>query len=432
MERATIAAIATPPGRGAIGIIRVSGPRATDVLEVLAPGVVVQPRRASVVRLRVDGALVDHAVVLLFQGPASFTGEAVVELQTHGSPALLQLVLDRVVAVPGVRLAEPGEFTRRAVANGRLSLTQAEGVIDLIEASSEAQVRAAAARLDGALQRLLDELYQPLLTLSTALEGALDFPDEAGEVDGEVGPLLALSLHRVQELREGARANRARADRPLVVLYGPVNAGKSSLFNALVGSERALVDAEPGTTRDVIEQPVSLGRHLIRLADTAGLRAEPGRLEARGIERALSVLREASLAVLLIPPACGESDLATWRSLVDDERRLEVRTKVDLTPGVAGVSLLSGVGVGTFRAALGTRVEALSEGMASVVSGRHYDGLHQAAEALARAHSALGSAPLEVVAGEVGLALRQVGVLLGLDVHQARLDAVFTRFCIGK
>ena len=433
MEHATIVAIATAPGRGAIGVIRVSGPRAKAVLQRLAPGCSPAPRVATLSTLRVDGAVVDQALVLFFPGPRSFTGEDVVELHTHGAPRLLNLVVQAALQEPEVRLAEPGEFTRRALMNGRVDLTRAEAIVDLVEARSEAEVKSAAARLDGALARVLDELYQPLLQLSAELEGTLDFPDDAEDV-ASCAPALERCLVQARRLEASARAATQVRQGGLVVLYGPVNAGKSTLFNRLVGAARALVDDEPGTTRDALEATVEVGGQLVTLVDTAGFREGAGRLEALGMARTRQVLQQADVAVLLRPPDAESDGLETWRAEVPDERRLEVMGKADLVEtaaGVPSVSGLKGTGVEGLLALISARLGTF-DGEALVAGARHLDALIKVREALERARDALVGSTVEVVAGEVSLALSALGDVMGLDVSQARLDALFARFCIGK
>ncbi|MDP1917026.1 MAG: tRNA modification GTPase [Myxococcales bacterium] len=432
MEHATIVAIATAPGRGAIGVIRVSGPRAKAVLQRLAPGLSPVPRVATLSTLRVDEAVVDQALVLFFPGPKSFTGEDVVELHTHGAPRLLNVVVQAALREPEVRLAGPGEFTRRALMNGRVDLTRAEAIVDLVEARSEAEVKSAAARLEGALARVLEELYQPLLQLSAELEGTLDFPDDAEDV-GSCAPVLNRCLEGARRLEASARAATQVRQGGLVVLYGPVNAGKSTLFNRLVGAARALVDDEPGTTRDALEATVEVGGQLVTLVDTAGLREGAGRVEALGMERTRQVLQEADVAVLLRPQDAG-AELETWRAEVPDERRLEVVGKADLLDragSVPAVSGLNGTGVEALLALISARLGTF-DGEALVAGARHLEALIRVREALERARDALVGSTVEVVAGEVSLALSALGEVMGLDVSQARLDALFARFCIGK
>jgi len=433
VEHATIVAIATAPGRGAIGVIRVSGPRARAVLEHLAPGLTAAPRVATLTRLVVNGAVVDQALVLWFPGPRSYTGEDVVELHTHGAPRLLQLLLHEAAREPGVRLAEPGEFTRRALLNGRLDLTRAEAVIDLVDARSLVEVRAAAARLEGGLARLLDELYQPLLALSAELEGVLDFPDDADDVES-AAPALDGCLALARRLEVSAEASTRARQGGLVVLYGPVNAGKSTLFNRLVGSARALVDEEPGTTRDALEAFLEVGGQTVTLVDTAGLRDGAARVEALGMERTRQALREADVAVLLVPPGAPADLLAGLRAEVEDSRRVEVRGKADLLgEGGAGlaVSGLDGRGVDELLEVLRGKLGDFT-GDAGLAGERHLAGLRSVREALERARAALEGSTVEVMAGEVSLALSALAEVMGREVSRARLDALFERFCIGK
>lgn len=438
-EAATIAAIATGPAAGGLGVLRVSGPRALEAARRVAARLpaVPTPRHAYLSPFQdATGATLDEGVVLYFQGPRSYTGEDVVELHAHGAPRLLQLLLAEVLRHEGVRLAQPGEFTRRAFLSGRLDLAKAEAVADLIAAESEAQVRAAAAQLSGQLSARLEAVKAPLLALAADLEGALDFPDEAEGAEADAARRLDALLGALQALlRDGRRGALIRRG-ARVVLYGPVNAGKSTLFNALVGAARALVDAEPGTTRDALEARLELDGLAVTLVDTAGLRDGAGRLEALGIERTREALRGADVAVLVLPPAVTAAERAAWRGEVDDARRLEVQGKVDLTgappPGVLGVSGQSGEGLAALRAALAERLGAGVAAAALASSERHLEALGRAEAALINARAAAAVATLEVVAGEVGLALTALADVTGEDASTALLDAVFQRFCIGK
>jgi tRNA modification GTPase len=430
----TIVAVATPPGRGAVGVVRVSGPRALEVLSAFAPRAHLVPRVATLLKLELEGQPLDQALALWFQAPRSFTGEEVVELQTHGSPELLQALVRQASSLPGVRLAQPGEFTRRALLNGRLDLTRAEAVIDLIEARSSAELRSAAARLDGALQHTLDEVWRPLLALSASVEAALDFPDEAEGVEAEVIGQLADARARIDRLEAAARAGGSLRRGRVVVLFGPVNAGKSTLFNSLLGDARALVDDEPGTTRDALEGTLELADMAVTLVDTAGLRSSPGRVEARGIERTRTRLANADLALLLVPPGCSDEDVAEWRREAPAERTVVVRSKVDLdetgTGGLA-VSGLRGDGLELLRRELEARLRV--ESPAGVFANeQHVEALGRASAALRAAAEAVEVSTLEVVAGELTLALGALAELLGLETRTERLDALFARFCIGK
>ncbi|RKG64702.1 tRNA uridine-5-carboxymethylaminomethyl(34) synthesis GTPase MnmE [Corallococcus sp. CA054B] len=448
-DSATIVALATAPAAGAVGILRLSGPAALDVGRRLAPGVPVSPTpRHAYLASFVDaaGAVLDEGLFLYFQAPRSFTGEDVVELQAHGSPRLLRLLLARALEDERVRPALPGEFTRRAFLNGRIDLTRAEAVADLVAADSEAAVRAAAAGLSGALAERIRALETPLRELHADLEGVLNFPDEAEGADAEAGP-------RVTALRSVAEALRAEVGRGRLVrqgarvaLYGPVNAGKSTLFNRLVGEARALVDDEPGTTRDALEARVEWDGLGVTLYDTAGLREAPGRVEALGIARTRELLAAVDLAVLVLPPETSREEAASWTRDAGATPVLAVIGKCDVmpeaqdtvaatlpSPAPPRVSGLTGEGVEALRTSVLTRLWGGGTPSAvALVSERHADALRRTAEALGRAEAASRVSTLEVLSGEVGLALEALGEVSGTSVSEALLDTLFQRFCIGK
>lgn len=434
----TIVAIATGPAAGGIGIIRLSGPAALRAARVLAPSLPEQPtpRHAYLTRFVADdGAVLDEGLALYFAGPRSFTGEDVVELHAHGAPRLLSLLLERASAVEGVRLATAGEFTRRALLNGRIDLSRAEAVAELISAESEAQVRAAAAQLSGELSARLRRLQEPLVALQAEVEGSLDFPEEAEDADVDVAPRLEAALRDVRALLGDAKRGALVRRGARVVLYGPVNAGKSTLFNALVGASRALVDAEPGTTRDTLEARVELSGLAVTLVDTAGLREGAGRLEALGIERTREALKGADVAVLVSPPGASAHERSVWRAEVDPSARIDVEGKADLSPP-EGTSLrvsgLTGAGLDTLRDALAARLGAGSAAATLSTSERHVRALTELEAALSNARAAIDVATLEVVAGELNLAMHALAELTGEDASTQLLDAIFQRFCIGK
>ena len=372
-------------------------------------------------------AELDDGVVIFFPAPHSYTGEDVVELQPHGSPRLLSLVLQRLLEHPGVRLAEPGEFTRRAFLNDRMDLASAEAVADLVAAQSEAAVRSAAAQLAGGLSSRIAQVKELLVPLHADLEAALDFPDESDGAEAQVRPRLERALAELVALAAQGSAGALARRGAHVVLYGPVNAGKSTLFNALLGTTRALVDVEPGTTRDVLEATVELGGLAVTYVDTAGLRAQPGRVEALGIARAREALAAADLKVLVVPPeGCDEKP---------DAATLVVRGKADVTgPAKAElrVSGLTGEGVEALKAELARRLGVDSAQSIALASERHREALRRALEALRRGREALEVSTLEVVAGEIGVALHALGEITGEDARAELLDAIFRRFCIGK
>lgn len=438
---ATIVALATAPAAGAVGILRLSGPAALAVGRALAPGVPEMPTpRHAYLATFVDaaGGVLDEGLFLYFRGPQSFTGEDVVELQAHGSPRLLRLLLARTLEDGRVRPALPGEFTRRAFLNGRIDLTRAEAVADLVAADSEAAVRAAAAGVSGALAKRIHALEEPLRALHADLEGVLNFPDEAEGADAEAGPRVTTLRAEAESLRAEVGRGRLVRQGARVALYGPVNAGKSTLFNRLVGEDRALVDAEPGTTRDALEARVEWDGLGVTLYDTAGLREAPGRVEALGIARTRGLLEAVDLAVLVLPPDASEDEATSWTREAGATPVLVVTGKCDVhapplpspRPRVSG---LTGAGVDALRASVLARLWGGGTPSAvALVSERHADALGRAAEALGRAEEASRVSTLEVLSGEVGLALEALGEVSGTSVSDALLDTLFQRFCIGK
>ena len=434
----TIAAIATGPARGGIGVLRISGPLAIEAARRVVPALSPSPAPRHAYFLPFTdgaGAVVDEGVALYFQAPASFTGEDVVELHAHGAPRLLQLLLEVVTALPGARVAEAGEFTRRAFLNGRIDLTRAEAVADLIAADSEAAVRAAAAQLAGALSAQLRAVRTPLVELHADLEAALDFPEESEGTEVETSKRLGAALEALKALRDQGRRGALIRRGLHVVLYGPVNSGKSTLFNRMIGTDRALVDEAPGTTRDALEARLEWDGLQVTLVDTAGLRASPERLEARGIERTRQALKGADLAVLLLPPEASAGDAAGWRQEASQAIRIDVYGKADLRPAPAGgfgVSGQSGAGVYALRSRM---LEAVGYRRAEAValsSSRHLEAMDRAVEALERAVAAQQGSTLEVVAGETAAALQLLAEITGEDARTELIDAIFQRFCIGK
>ncbi len=434
----TIAAIATGPAAGGIGIIRLSGPASLTAARRVArqlPGALTA-RHAYFTRFSDgDGAVLDEGLVLYFQAPHSFTGEDVVELHAHGAPRLLSLLLNEVLREEDVRPATPGEFTRRAFLSGRIDLSRAEAVADLVAAESEAQVRAAAAQLSGELTARLEAVHAPLLELHADLEGSLDFPEEAEGADQHTGPRLEASIDSVRALLADARRGALIRRGARVVLYGPVNAGKSTLFNALAGASRALVDAEPGTTRDTLEARLELAGLAVTLIDTAGLRETTASIEALGIGRTRDALAGADLGVLVLPPEATDDQRTAWRAECDDTRRIEVRGKADLLQAedeLIHVSGQTGQGLERLRSALAARLGAGPSAAVLASSERHLAALEQVEAALLRAKEALELSTIEVVSGEVGLALEALTTITGEDASTALLDSIFARFCIGK
>ena len=439
-EVSTICAIATAPAAGGIGVIRVSGPAAFEAARPLLPDVPAhaEARRAYFTRMTDRaGSVLDEGLALLFRAPHSFTGEDVVELQAHGGPRLLSLLLAELLRDERLRLAQPGEVTRRAFLNGRIDLSRAEAIAALVSAESEAAVRAAAAQLTGALQRRVREVRAPLVELSADLEGVLNFPDEAEGADVDLEPRLSSALASARALLAEAVRGAFIRRGARVVLFGPVNAGKSTLFNRLVGAERALVDPDPGTTRDVLEARLELRGLAVTLVDTAGLRDDPGRVEQKGIARATEAVAGADLAVLLIPPEARDDEIQRWRATAGRTPVLEVASKADATKlrpvPIFRVSGLTGEGVDALREEIAQRLwGAGAPAAVFAASEANVDSLRRTGEALERALQATRVSTLEVVAGEVGLALSALGELTGESASEAVLDQIFRRFCIGK
>jgi tRNA modification GTPase len=449
----TIAAIATAPGRSAVALVRVSGANAVQVLHRLAPGlngIAPSPRVQRLVALQhpETGERLDRALATVFSSPASFTGEDVVELATHGGTLTPQLVLDACYAA-GARPALPGEFTRRALLNGKLDLLQAEAILDLIEGSSPALHRAAIHQVEKGLSGRIDTLRQEVLRLEALVSYGIDFPDEdeppvpsstihaaAGDVLDHMEGILSMAPQG-EMLREGA----------MVVLAGLPNSGKSSLFNALIGVQRAIVTELPGTTRDAVEASVTLDGYPFRLVDTAGLRETEDRVEAIGVEVARRYLEQADITVVCTEAGSSLQDAeAEFIQRLDPERTVQVLTKIDLggrrmaTPlqGLRSVelSVLSGEGLPELRAHL---LEIAFGGIRElgdaplVTRERHRRALRAAADELLAFRAALeDGVPMELAATHLGAAGLALEDLIGAVTQDDVLGAVFSQFCVGK
>ncbi len=424
-EADTIFALASGAGRAAVAVLRLSG---TDSARILAAigGRVPAPRRASLRRLRgADGQALDRALVLWLPGPASYTGEDSAELHLHGGRAVVDAVADALAGL-GARPAEPGEFTRRAFLNGRMDLTEAEGIADLIEAETEAQRRQALRQTEGALARLLQAWAGRLRLLLAEQEALIDFPDEDLPPDVEarvLAEIAALEADMTAQLGAGRHGERLREGLVFVVAGAP-NVGKSSLVNALAARDVAIVSPLPGTTRDALEARVVLGGVPVTLVDTAGLREAGDAIEAEGIRRARRRAAEADLVLTVI--AAGEPA---------PPAALLVANKTDLggavPPGAIGVSAATGAGLDALRDALADRARALTEreGPPPLTRARHRAALTAAAE---RLRGALEAAYPELRAEDLRLALRAVGRITGHVGVEDILDTLFSQFCIGK
>lgn len=444
----TIYAPATGAGRAAVAVLRVSGPRAGDAVRALA-GDLPRPRRAVLRQLTHEGVALDDALVLWFEGPASYTGEDAAELHVHGGRAVVEAVLE-ALAAEGLRLAEPGEFTRRAFENGKLDLTQAEGVADLIDAETQAQRRQALGQLGGALSQRYEAWRGLLVEALAMLEAAVDFPDEElpEDVAARARPgLAALEAEIGEALVDAARGRRVR-DGFRIALVGAPNAGKSTLLNGLAERDAAIVTSTPGTTRDIIEVPLTLGGYKVLLADTAGLRTTEDSIEAEGVRRARAWAAEADLRLWVIDAAMfhvkqdddhgvvrpGDWAVINKIDLVDDLRLEEVRAAL-VGRGLPIVELAARKPGGTerARAALTAHVvEALSGAeFPAATRIRHAESLTEARDYLRRALSDVGL-EVELAAEDVRLAARSLSRITGRIDPEDVLDRVFSSFCIGK
>ncbi len=457
-----IAAVATAPGRGAVGIVRVSGKNLAALAQTLT-GRALTPRVAHYGPLRdAQGAAIDHGLALFFPAPHSYTGEDVLELQAHGGPVVLQLLLARCLEAaaqtdaasgralaPHLRLAQPGEFTLRAFLNGKLDLAQAEAVADLIDANTEAAARSAARSLAGALSREVEALAQALIGLRTLVEATLDFPEE--EIDflekadarGRLARIAADLERVIERTRQGALLSEGMT----VVLAGQPNVGKSSLLNALAGAELAIVTPLPGTTRDKIGQTIQIEGVPVHVIDTAGLRESHDEIERLGIARSWKEIDNADAVIFLHDlTRAGQADYEAGEAAVqarlgDPARVLHVFNKSDAPRAAAAggglrISALTGDGLAGLRRALLDRAgwHASPQGDVFIARTRHVQALRRTREhvAAAQALAARADAALDLLAEELRLAHHALGEITGRWSADALLGEIFGRFCIGK
>ncbi len=451
----TIVAVATPPGRGGLGVVRLSGPDAPRIAsELSGRATPFQPRHATYARLLPhgdDGG--DEAVITSFPAPASYTGEDVIEISVHGSPVVLAAIL-RAAVGRGARLAEPGEFTLRAFLHGKRDLIQAEAVADLIDAVTPLQARAAFDQLEGTLTAAIGEIERDLFDLRARLEASLDFPEEgyhfvdAGTLTAEIDRVIAKVDHL---LRDAARGRLVR-DGAQVVIAGRPNVGKSSLFNALLNANRAIVTAVPGTTRDLITERADIGGLSVALVDTAGLRETEDEVEREGVARSHGSMDVADLILVVLdrsrPLSAGDARVLARTA---ERRRVVVINKVDL-PAAWDAESVASVGrddLVEVSVAAGSGLDVLVARIASVLveretwrepplvtNVRHQTLLHDAREALAHARAAHaespGALPEEFLLADLQLAADRLEEVTGRRSSEDLLRHIFERFCIGK
>ncbi len=441
----TIAAIATPPGHGGIGIVRVSGAGARELAAAIL-GAVPAPGRAVRRHFRAaDGSALDAGLALFFAAPHSFTGEDVLELHGHGGPVVLDLVLARCLEL-GARGARPGEFTERAFLNDKLDLAQAEAVADLIGAGSAGAARAALRSLDGAFSAAIEALETRLIEVRTHVEAAIDFADEDLELleGGAVAARLAALEAAIAEVERQAEQGRVLHDGYTVVIAGRPNAGKSSLLNALAGHDAAIVAEVPGTTRDVLRERIDLDGLPLALLDTAGLREGSDAIEAEGVRRALREIGRADRVLFVVDGADDGALAALPRDLAEYAAGVPVSvvlSKSDLgaargarADAAARVSVKTGEGLEALRRhlkeAAGYRPAG---GGAFSARRRHLDALARARGALGRARAALAAGEgAELLAEELNLAHLALGEVTGRFTNEDLLGEIFAGFCIGK
>ena len=435
----TIAALATPPGQGGIGIVRVSGPLALQIAQRLISRQL-PPRRAVHGRFQGNGELIDEGMALFFPGPRSFTGEDVAELHGHGGPVVMQMLLDAVLT-GGARLALPGEFTERAFLNGKLDLAQAEAVADLIAAASAAAAKGALRSLSGQFSQSVRRIDEDVLKLRVHVEAAIDFPDEEVEFlsEGRVGKRIDGLLGALAELMKGGRQGVLLNQGVNVAIIGQPNVGKSSLLNRLSGEEAAIVTDMPGTTRDLLKVDLVLDGLPIRLVDTAGIRHAQDPIEAEGVRRARSQAAAADLVLEVQDAAagCGPPVESTAG------RTVLVENKIDLSgasPGlVAGapprvrISCRTGAGIADLVGLLKKQVGFTGEGAAFSARQRHLEALERTQTALRSAAERLAAgAPGELIAEDLRLAHQALGEITGEVSADELLGNIFRSFCIGK
>lgn len=442
----TIVALATPPGRGGIAVIRVSGPGAAGIGCGLL-GELPAPRVASYRRFKdADGEVLDFGLALFFPAPASFTGEDVLEVHGHGGAVVVDLLLNRIVAL-GARLARPGEFSERAFLNNKMDLLQAESIADLIDSASESAARSAMRSLSGRFSEALHDLVDELAAVRAYVEAALDFPEE--EVDYLADERLATRLgdlsDRLARLVADTRQGSLLREGVKVVLLGPPNAGKSSLLNTLAQTNRAIVSPTPGTTRDTLEATIQIDGLPVFLVDTAGLRDTDEAVEQEGVRRARQAVRDADIAILVMEEGTGVATAEYLADVPDGVRCLIVWNKIDLSgnppfmhtepePAEMSISVKSGAGLPELKRFLVGVMGFQAAGEAPFIARRrHLQAIDEASTHFNNALSAIRAHRSgELIAEDLRLAQQRLGEITGEFTSDDLLGRIFSQFCIGK
>lgn len=446
----TVVALSTPRGRGALAVIRLSGPQAIAIARRLARLDEFEPRRATLTTLRAAGAdeVLDQVLLTCFPAPHSLTGEDVVEISCHGSPAIVRRLVDATLEL-GAVLAAPGEFTLRALMNGKIDLAQAEAIRDLIAAQTDAAVKQAARQLEGELSSALDPFKQKLIEVIVLLESTLEFVEDdlpapqVNQIDETLGSVIA----GIDRLSQSYTAGRLLQDGARVTITGRPNVGKSSLFNGLVRSERAIVTDVPGTTRDTLSESIDIGGVPVVLTDTAGLRESTDNVETLGIERTHRAMGDADLVLVVLD---GSSEVGPEdRELLDrtaDTRRIVVLNKCDLpafgstsrcATGVEAinVSARTGEGLPSLHSAILAKLnsDGTEDGSLLITNARHYDLLCNAKRELEVARECLRDRHSEeLVLAPLHNGLKLLGQITGETTTEDILSEIFATFCIGK
>ncbi|QJD28849.1 tRNA uridine-5-carboxymethylaminomethyl(34) synthesis GTPase MnmE [Methylococcus geothermalis] len=444
-ERDAIAAIATPPGKGGVGIVRISGAELGPILSAMLHRPP-RPRCAEFRRfLDADGGTIDSGIALYFPAPRSFTGENVLELHGHGGPVILDLLLRRALQL-GCRLARPGEFSERAYLNGKLDLAQAEAIADLIDSSTTEAARAAQRSLQGEFSAHIHRLLERLIQLRTHVEAAIDFSDEDIDwlEDTAIGCGLAESLDDLQAIERKAHQGALLREGLTAVIAGRPNAGKSSLLNALSGRDSAIVTEIPGTTRDILRESLQVGGLPLHVIDTAGLRDSEDPIEREGIRRAHEALDNADCILLVIDARHPEASDELLTGLPEAIPIIRIFNKIDLTGDQASLvtsqdtttvhlSAQTGEGIDLLRQELARRAgyERGTEGLFSA-RRRHLDAIQRAHAALVNARLYLGTKTAELMAEELHAAQKALGEITGEFTNEDLLSRIFASFCIGK